>query len=151
MPIELGSFSLGTVAGGVVVGIFNHFMTKSRNAEERKTKEFNCAATKFRGLVINELHGFHPISQHWVKTEFPRLFETIPKIKSAAADFSFFVERENDFDIAVKEYDEYCRHQTWNDYLAWESYPSMRKKGDLGPRIKFDHIVNHLLSFAENK
>lgn len=149
MPIELGSFSLGTVAGGVMVGFFNHFMTKSRNTEDRKIREYNDAATKFRGFIIGELSGFHPINQHWVKTDFCRLHESIPKIKSAAADFAFFVENKGKFENAVKEYDEYCRKITWNEYEAWERYPTMRKEGEISPRDKFDHIVKNLLSFAE--
>jgi hypothetical protein len=44
MPIELGSFSLGTVVGGVIVGFVNHYLTKSRNVEDRKISEFNGAA-----------------------------------------------------------------------------------------------------------
>jgi hypothetical protein len=33
MPIELGSFSIGAAAGGFVVGLVNHFLTKSRDME----------------------------------------------------------------------------------------------------------------------
>lgn len=55
MPIELGSFSLGSVAGGVVGIIAGHYLTKSRDKETRVIKHFNDAAHIFREAFIPEL------------------------------------------------------------------------------------------------
>lgn len=44
MPIELGSFSLGAVAGGAIVGGINHLLTRIRDKENRTVKDFNEAA-----------------------------------------------------------------------------------------------------------
>jgi hypothetical protein len=44
MPIELGSFSIGSVAGTIVGGIAGHYLTKVRDKEARDIRDFNVAA-----------------------------------------------------------------------------------------------------------
>lgn len=56
MPIEFGSFSLGAIAGGIIIGVANHFLSKSRSEEYRKIGEFNKAADKFRDTFIVQLN-----------------------------------------------------------------------------------------------
>ena len=53
MPIELGSFSLGALAGGMIVSLANHFLSKSRERESRKITDFNKAATDFQCAFID--------------------------------------------------------------------------------------------------
>jgi hypothetical protein len=55
MPIEFGSFSLGALAGGIVIGIANHYLSKSRDKESRETIDFNKAADEFRNAFLPEL------------------------------------------------------------------------------------------------
>lgn len=55
MPIELGSFSFGAVSGGAVGALISHYLTKSRNIEDRKIKTFNDASAKFRDAFKSEL------------------------------------------------------------------------------------------------
>ncbi|MFH1075558.1 MAG: hypothetical protein V1753_01750, partial [Pseudomonadota bacterium] len=50
----LGSFSLGAIAGGIVIGIANHYLSKSRNRQEREITEFNNAAAIFRDVFLPE-------------------------------------------------------------------------------------------------
>jgi hypothetical protein len=54
MPLELGSFSLGAVAGGVAVGFFNHYLAKSRDEENRTAKDFNEIADPLSVILENE-------------------------------------------------------------------------------------------------
>ena len=60
MPIELGSFSFGFVAGGAVVGVINHFLAKSRDTESRTIKDFNEAADILDAILRKERHGPMP-------------------------------------------------------------------------------------------
>jgi hypothetical protein len=53
MPIEIGSFSIGAVAGGVVIGLFNHFLSKSRSIEAIRITEFNKGAAAFRAAFVD--------------------------------------------------------------------------------------------------
>lgn len=54
MPIELGSFALGTVVGGVVVQYANHLLAKSRDKESREAKDFNAAADALDEVLAKE-------------------------------------------------------------------------------------------------
>jgi len=54
MPVELGSFSIGFVAGGAVVGVINHFLAKSRDEESRTAKDFNAAADIMADILRKE-------------------------------------------------------------------------------------------------
>lgn len=54
MPIELGSLSIGAVVGGIIVGLANHFLSKSRAKESGKITAFNKAAIDFRSAFLTE-------------------------------------------------------------------------------------------------
>jgi hypothetical protein len=71
MPIELGSFSIGAVAGGLVVNFANHILAGVRSASDRKTKEFNQAAAEFRLAFID---GVRLIGDSTVATDFVEIF-----------------------------------------------------------------------------
>lgn len=60
MPIELGSFSLGAVAGGAVHAVISHYLSKSRNIEDRKIKEYIEASQKFRIAFHSEISALAP-------------------------------------------------------------------------------------------
>ena len=60
MPVELGSFSFGFVAGGAVVGVINHYLAKSRDIESRSVKDFNEAADILDAILHKERHGPMP-------------------------------------------------------------------------------------------
>lgn len=55
MPIELGSFSLGSTVGGVIGVVAGHFLTKSRDTEQRRIQHFNNTAAVFREAFVPEL------------------------------------------------------------------------------------------------
>lgn len=94
MPIELGSFSLGSVAGGIVGTIATHYLTKSRNTEERKIKEFNQAADTFRSTILAELEGLYPNPTNWPSQKMmidKILRDKLPKLQIAVAEFKPFL------------------------------------------------------------
>lgn len=62
MPIEIGSFSLGVVAGGLAVGIINHFLAKSRDIEGRAAKDFNAVADVLAEFLTKERDSLNPNS-----------------------------------------------------------------------------------------
>jgi len=147
---EVQAIIVGGIIGGII-GIggtyFGYRLTRSESREIIKLTEFNNAVSKFRSAIIYELSGFYPIEQGWNKEDFPRLYQSIPRINSAATEFRHFVTRKADFDIAIKEYNKYCRETRENDIFTID-FPSMAKPGDIKPKDRFKNIVEHLLSFA---
>jgi hypothetical protein len=112
---------------------------------------FHIAAITFRNKILTELEGIYPVPHCWQQNIFPKFRQSIPRIESAAAEFRFFVNRKNKFDIVVKEYTDYCEEVTWSKYVEWDMYPTMRKPGKISPRDKFDDCVKNLLLFTEKR
>jgi hypothetical protein len=54
MPVELGSFSFGFVAGGAVVGIINHLLAGVRDKQARHSKDFNEVAEALADMLRKE-------------------------------------------------------------------------------------------------
>ncbi|MDD2467849.1 MAG: hypothetical protein PHI97_28045 [Desulfobulbus sp.] len=152
---------LGTALGVLLAGPVTYHFSKilvqktHQNAIDIiQRQETYRAASKFRATVIYELSGFYPLGQHWDEKEFPRLYNSIPKIMSGAAEFRCFVGCKDDFDTAVNEYGEYCRKTKYEELIpAYEKFPNTYQiqPGEISPREKFDHLVKSLLSFAEEK
>lgn len=55
MPIETGSLSLGFLAGTLIGAVATHYLTKSRNIEEKRVKDYNKAAETFRSAFDDTL------------------------------------------------------------------------------------------------
>lgn len=137
---------LGALLGALLTGPVTYYFTKKLASIQK----YDSAASKFCAAVLYELVGFYPINQHWEKKEFHRLYDSIPRINSAAAEFRFFVTSKTDFDAAVDEYDKYCQETKENDIFILD-FPSMTKPGDIKPKDRFKNIVEHLLSFTNEK
>jgi len=60
MPIEIGSFSVGFVVGGAIVGTINHFLAKSRDIENRTIQQFNEAADDLAKILTDERSSPNP-------------------------------------------------------------------------------------------
>lgn len=54
MPIELGSFSLGAVAGSAVGGIIGHLLTGVRDKKSRDARDFNEVAEVMAEILRKE-------------------------------------------------------------------------------------------------
>jgi len=116
MPIEFGSFSLGTVVGGVVVGVFNHFLTKSRNTEDREIKEFNEASAKFREAFKSELLSLNTaLTENYIDA-CDLLKSAFEKHRLAVFDFRLFLKgkRQEEFD------------QAWRNYYGYDGDQSVK-------------------------
>jgi hypothetical protein len=110
MPIELGSFSLGSVAGGIVGAIAGHYLTKSRNTEDRKIKEFNDASANFRDAFKSELLSLNTALTKDYIDACDLLQAAFEKHRLAVFDFRLFLRgnRQEEFD------------QAWRDYYGYD-------------------------------
>ena len=150
LPIAMALTTLSE--GEPPFGIFFTYSCLISVTKVSKTfQNFDISASKFRSTILYELTGFYPIYEYWTKDKFPLLYETIPRVNSAASEFKYYVSRKSEFDKAVADYNEYCRRTTYEIVSADAMYPSMRKKDEISKRDQFKNIVGHLLSFAEQK
>jgi hypothetical protein len=141
---------IGAVIGWIIREVVSDKLARDRNLEAIKITEFNKAASTFRSKVFTEFVGFYPINQFWEKNEWIRINQSIPIIKSAAAEFRYFVTHKTDFDKAMSEYDKYCREKTQGNVFPL-AYPTMGYGGVEERKKEFDNIISHLLSFANEK
>ena len=122
MPVELGSFSLGAIAGGIVIGIANHYLSKSRNEEERF---YNKAADTFSVKVRTALIGIYPVTLPWLDSIlFTKIQQSVLDIEAAAAEFMPVIKRKSEaaaseLEATVKEYHDYCQQKKYEK--AWYS------------------------------
>lgn len=136
------------IGGGIAYLISNKQIgTAHRNALELiQRQESLRVASKFKASIIYELSGFYPVNQYWDKDNFDRLYKSIPRVMSAAAEFRFYVSRKDDFDTAIKDYDEYCRLTKFDEIISPDKFPSMSY---IDKREQFKNIVGHLISFVD--
>ena len=152
--IGVGGAIIGAILAGPVTYYFSKVLIKitHKNAIDlMQRQEFFAAASKFKATVLYELIGFYPIDQYWEQKEVHRLRDSIPKINSAAAEFRYFVARQSDFDKAVSEYNQYCRENRADKAFGMDYSKSMDVKSPNDYRKEFKDIVEHLLSFTDEK
>jgi hypothetical protein len=111
MPIELGSFSLGAIASGIVCSVVTHYLTKSRNTENRRIKEFNEAASKFRTAFKNELLALNPALSRSTADTAEILEGAFDKHRLAVFDFRPFLSSKS-----VHGFD-----KAWNEYYRYDN------------------------------
>jgi hypothetical protein len=150
--ITVAGTLLGVLIGSILGRISSNRAIEASNKNSIdiiKKQEFYKAASKFRSDILYVLLGFYPIDQHWEERNFILLYEYLPKIKSASAEFRFFVKNKEAFDSAVKDYDEYCRETKYQDVMNYSMYKkSMYSPEDKGPKERFKVLVEHLISFS---
>ena len=154
MPIELGSFSFGTVVGGIVCATAAHYLTKSRNIENRRIKEFNGAAAKFRTAFKDELLALNPALSHNF-TDTAELLEAVfDKHRMAVFDFRPFLSSES-----IQGFD-----KAWQEYYRYDNAPEhiihgLNKYSGVGHgyeekmrlRLLAAERIEKLLCFANHK
>jgi hypothetical protein len=132
----------------LLAALLGSIITRNHKEKER----FNEAASIFRNKILTELIGFYPIVNLWNKNEFPRLYQSIPKINSAAAEFRYFVTCKADFDEAMNEYNQYCRDNTADKIFCLDFYQNMPGTKNRNDYIEqFKNIVEHMISFTNEK
>lgn len=103
MPVEFGSFSVGFVAGGAVVGVINHFLAKSRDIESRTAKDFNETADIMADVLRNERNcpstdsniDFFAFRRVLNQRELSRFDRCVEKYKKAKEDSAIKCDDEN--------------------------------------------------------
>jgi len=151
MPIEITTAFIGIVAA-LLGGWVGAAISRKSATDILKKEQFFTAASKFRSTVLYELTSLYPIDQFWDKKEFPRLYQSIPKINSAAAEFRYFVNCKADFDKSISEYNQYCRENTADKVFCLDFYQNMPGTKNRNDYIEqFKNIVEHILSFANEK
>lgn len=94
MAIELGSFSLGGLVGIFVGSLTTHFLSRSRDKENRDIKDFNEAAAPLAAILEKERNGPMP----GTNIDFS-VFRRVLKGKEL-----------EHFDSCVAEYHQVCRN-----------------------------------------
>jgi hypothetical protein len=140
-----------TWAIGIIVILFGIIATHRLVLHREKRNKFSAEAANFRSKVLAELHGIYPIPSVWLPQDYSHFRQSINKVETTAAEFRHFVKRKAEFDVAMKEYREYCEKVTFEGVSAWFTYTSWRSPDDIGPVETFKNIVEHLLSFADEK
>ena len=136
---------------GIVIVLFGIFAAHRLVLYREKMNKRIEASEKFRNIILSVLEGLYPTTHYWDKKEYPRFFQSITKVESAAIEFRPYVVRKSSFDVAIKKYCDYCKNIKWNQVVGWAMYPSMRKPGEIGPKEEFKQLVETVLSFANKK
>lgn len=159
MPIELGSFSLGAIAGGIVIGIANHFLSKSRNREDRTIAEFNKAATTFRDAFLPEttfLRYNANIGDLGSSSDLDELlrFGYIQRHLKAMETFRDYLSPKERVNID-KAWQEYCYHPNNQNMLFFEQYSwkAINKGHDYEQQLKTLALnrIKEILKFAKHR
>jgi hypothetical protein len=151
MPIEPGSLSLGVVAGGLIVGFANHFLSKSRSIEAIRITEFNKGASVFRAAFVDIIYSLRQNSEMGseliAKIITPEILLAHEKAKILFEPFLNKSELQG-FNMAWENYVN-CKY---NYYTHLTSDPSAGSDNDRKQFSQFclDHI-DKLLNYAKPK
>ena len=151
MPIEPGSLSLGVVAGGLIVGFANHFLSKSRSIEAIRITEFNRGASVFRAAFVDIMYSHRQNSEMGseliAKIITPEILLAHEKAKIL---FEPFLNKSDlqGFNVAWENYMN-------SKYSYYTQAPSSHLEGHSNDRKDFSkYCLNHidaLLSYAKPK
>ena len=103
MPIELGSVSIGAIGGAAIGAFIGHYLTKSRNSEDREIK----AAADFIHAFTPVLAAIEILKIGNDDTITSLLTESLVAHKEALLKFKLFLCERDQAEIE-KAWDEYC-------------------------------------------
>ena len=156
MPIELGSFSLGVIAGGIVIGITNHYLSKSRTKEERKVTEFNNAAAIFRDVFLPETTYLKHHANIGGLGSSHNLHETLSvgylRQLKALEIFKIYLSSKDKKGID-KTWQKYCKHPDDPNVLYFEQYSTKNVSKEREEELKALALerIEKILKFAKHK
>jgi hypothetical protein len=113
------TFSAGGVVGFLLRTLIDHFLAKSRTKEERRVRDFNEAARRFRDAFKEELLALSPNLSKWEKDTSEILEAAFEKHRIAVFDFKPFLSKD---ELAGF-------HQAWGDYYRYENTPESTVHG----------------------
>jgi hypothetical protein len=128
----------------------------------RKHKEkerFNKAADTYSSKVHTALVGIYPVNHSWDSSHYPKFQQSVLDIEIAAAEFMPVIKRKSEpsareLNAAVKNYHDYCQQKKYERAVTRSWFPNSprpRKESGNDPVEEFKNIVEHLLSFANEK
>lgn len=145
------TFSAGAIVGALAMRIIDHQLAKIRASEDRKIKEFNQAAAKFRSAIITELTGLYPRFIEWDGNTIDSLNASLPKIQSAVEEFRHFIAPGDikSFNKAWNNYYDTCKHTNKNGF----SYSNIISEIENSKNVinNFKHNIDTILAFAKDR
>jgi hypothetical protein len=111
MPIEWGSFSIGTLFGSLVTCLINHFLAGSRDRDRRRLDRFQTSADRFAAAIHTQLKGLYPEPVDWPKDVGEHLRQVNGRLQMAVADFQRVLSDggAKHFDADWKIYRDHCK------------------------------------------
>ena len=104
MPIEVGSFSLGAAAGTALGAVIGHYLTKSRDTENRSIQLRNATGEELRNALLASINKIEngEIGFKVIKEDFPAQREIMLR-------FDHYLSGK-----ALRRF-----HTDWNEYQNW--------------------------------
>lgn len=139
---------------GIVGAFFGSWFSYLFGECRRRKEQFDNAAIIFRSKTINALVGIYPVTRsYWDESLFPKFQQSVPIIETAGAEFWYFIKRKTELDAAIKDYRDYCQQRKYEKGAPHMTYPNspVPLKPETNPIEEFKSIVEHLLSFADDK
>lgn len=149
MPIEPGNLSLGVLAGGLIGTVAGHYLTKSRNTDEREIAERLKAAASFRAAFAPTLAVVKLSKKHRSTTE--PLHYVDSTIRGAVLRQAAEIEL---FRLHVPKCSSNAYQEAWDNYLeeAWNyGWLATTFRTDVDDPWKvFEDLIHDILRFADS-
>lgn len=144
MPIELGSFSLGAVAGSAVGALIGHYLTKSRNTEDRLVQHRNAIATELNKALISSTSKIENGQDNFkvIKEDFPAQYEIMLRFTHCLNGKE--LERFNaDWDEYEQWYKDVCCRDAAGCIYPPEGEEEFQRKRNIHPWEFSDKLLVH--------
>lgn len=154
MELDLNSLGIGAVAGALLGALATHYLTRSRNAEDRQLAAFNHAAHAFRDAFSSELAVLESRSRE--KLAFDILDQAFPKHEAAVSVFRRSLSKRELalFEAAWLDYLHPWgrrQHPAENDKRLIEYFSDHVDKAEEEARKSAVENIERLLRFSEPK